>query len=136
MPLVQVLVDNETVAYAKHSSGVRRQLVEVAVCSGGCSEQLVCGACPPLPLRSGWNASQPCPCNESAGLLNCGRVLPAPCTRHEASAARPSELVARLQARHREMQPFVGGWNENVYWTPAGWLGNESVNGSHGFWVV
>lgn len=42
-------------------------------CSGNYASTEVNSCCPPLPLRSGKNASLPCTCDSSQGLINCGR---------------------------------------------------------------
>ena len=44
---------------------------ELVICSGRCSDEPVKSACPPLDLRTGWNATKLCRCNSTYPILNC-----------------------------------------------------------------
>jgi len=71
-------------SWVKHQSGIERELAEIVICTH--PPRPVCGACPPLPLRSGRDASLVCNCDDGIGILNCGRFRPTPC-RSAAAAA-------------------------------------------------
>lgn len=46
--------------------------IELAICTGRCGTIPLTSSCPPLPLRTGNNASLPCKCDPSRSLINCG----------------------------------------------------------------
>ena len=101
--------------FVRHISDGDRGLVEIVICSGGCAQQSACGACPPLPLSAAADGSRPCACNESAGMINCGRVLARPCGRRNAT-----RNVNREARRRIEMDS-----KKELVWAPEGWHANE-----------
>jgi hypothetical protein len=52
-----------------------RRVHELVYCSGKCATQPVKGACPPLDLRTGWNATKKCDCNDLYPILNCNNKI-------------------------------------------------------------
>ena len=44
---------------------------ELIIANGACMTESVEGACPPVELRTGWNASLPCICSDDSPILNC-----------------------------------------------------------------
>jgi len=48
---------------------------ELIFCTGGCATQIVSSSCPPMELRSGYNATKPCYCNSSYPILNCNNKV-------------------------------------------------------------
>jgi hypothetical protein len=44
---------------------------ELVFCSGKCATDPLKSACPPLELRTGWNATKKCTCNSTYPILNC-----------------------------------------------------------------
>ena len=63
-----------TVALARGYDSIQiKDNAEVVVCrGGGCATTTYNGTCPPLELRTGYNASRVCNCSEDMSLLNCG----------------------------------------------------------------
>ena len=45
---------------------------ELVICGGGCATQPLYHTCPPVLMRSGFNASRECNCADASHLLNCG----------------------------------------------------------------
>lgn len=52
-----------------------RRVHELVYCSGNCSSQPVRGACPPIQLRTGWNATKKCDCNDLYPVVNCNNKI-------------------------------------------------------------
>lgn len=48
---------------------------ELIFCTGKCATDIVKTACPPIELRTGWNATKECICNVSYPLLNCNNKI-------------------------------------------------------------
>ena len=85
-----------------HASRRARNLTEIVVCSH--PPQPACGVCPMagLQMRTGIDASEPCHCDESIGILNCGpaHLRPTPCT---------------------PASGFDGRWQSLAEWAAAQW---------------
>ena len=78
-------------SYLKPDSGLDRGLVELVVCNERCATEELCGACPPLELRTGAAAGTPCSeCDERGGMLNCGRLVPSTCDGSDPRPLTPS----------------------------------------------
>ena len=81
---IQVRVDGHATCanlrYVSHRSKLDREMSELVICSGRCSDVPVCGVCPPVPLRTGVLSdstgipSDPCTCSENVPILNCGQA--------------------------------------------------------------
>lgn len=77
---------------------------EVVLCSGACATTEVFSSCPPVPLRTGKNASLPCTCDQSQALINCGSELsprhcsfaPPPANRPKSCALQKDEQPSRI----------------------------------------
>ena len=69
-----IFIDLCTVALARGYDSIQiKDNAEVVVCrGGGCATTTYNGTCPPLELRTGYNASRVCNCIEDMRLLNCG----------------------------------------------------------------
>ena len=69
-----IFIDLCTVALARGYDSIQiKDNAEVVVCrAGGCATTTYNGTCPPLELRTGYNASRVCNCSEDMRLLNCG----------------------------------------------------------------
>ena len=52
-----------------------RKVHELAYCGGECALQRVSSSCPPLELRTGWNATKECICNSSYPIVNCNNEI-------------------------------------------------------------
>jgi len=52
-----------------------RNVHELIYCTGHCSTKSVNTSCPPLELRTGWNASKHCSCNNDYPILNCNSKI-------------------------------------------------------------
>ena len=48
---------------------------ELVICTGGCITTKVASACVPIEVRTGWNATKPCNCNDSYPILNCNQKI-------------------------------------------------------------
>lgn len=48
---------------------------ELVICTDQCEVQPVKSSCPPLELRTGWNATKTCSCNENYPILNCNNSI-------------------------------------------------------------
>ena len=48
---------------------------EFVYCTGKCATDPVKSACPPLELRTGWNATKRCECNDTFPIVNCNNKL-------------------------------------------------------------
>ena len=51
------------------------KFAELVICSKNCSTNPVSSSCPPLELKTGYNADKPCNCNSSYPILNCNNRL-------------------------------------------------------------
>ena len=62
-----------TVALARGYDSIQiEDNAEIIICRGGCATTTYNGTCPPLELRTGYNASRVCNCSEDMTVLNCG----------------------------------------------------------------
>ena len=66
-----VQIGAEHASYMRHESGQERDVAEVVICSGRCASERVCGRCPPLELRTGFDARKRCVCDEQQPILGC-----------------------------------------------------------------
>ena len=48
---------------------------ELVYCTGKCATDPVKSACPPVELRTGWNATKRCECNDTFPIVNCNNKL-------------------------------------------------------------
>ena len=52
-----------------------RDLPELVYCTGRCATDEVRSACPPVELRTGWNATKRCDCNDTYPIMNCNNKI-------------------------------------------------------------
>ena len=78
---IQILDERFSLRRRRRNSGKLFER-EIISCQAGCRASTnLRGPCVDVPLRTGWNASQPCVCDDSIDLLNClgtSPTLPAP----------------------------------------------------------
>lgn len=48
---------------------------EFIYCTGKCATEPVASACPPLELKTGWNATKDCVCNDTFPIINCNNKI-------------------------------------------------------------
>ena len=48
---------------------------EFVYCTGKCATEPVGSACPPLELKTGWNATKKCVCNDTFPIVNCNNKI-------------------------------------------------------------
>lgn len=48
---------------------------ELIICSGECITKKITASCVPVELRTGWNATKACHCNDTYPILNCNREI-------------------------------------------------------------
>ena len=70
-----IQMDTHFPLYWAYPEGDKLTNAEVLLCSGQCATLPLVGACPPVELRTGLNATRPCPCLDSISVLNCGTPI-------------------------------------------------------------
>ena len=50
-------------------------LHELVICSDECTTKKITSSCVPIELRTGWNATKSCICNETYPILNCNKEI-------------------------------------------------------------